>query len=125
MKKTEVIEIFQPKKEEKLFRLLNSFGIKADSVKLEQKRFFDIYDIKLANGIRSSRLDRVLVDIGMSLSSYSHPSGSPILREGIYRIEVQREEIATPFAVSGSPIPITEMPILTGIITVFIKVSLN
>jgi len=96
MKKIEAIEIFEPKKEEKLFRLLSSFGIKADSVKLDQKRFFDIYDIKLANGIRSSRLDRVLVDIGMALSSHSHPSGSPIMREGIYRVEVQREEIVPP-----------------------------
>ena len=96
MKTTKVIEIFEPKKEEKLFGLLKSFGIKADSVKLDRKRFFDIYDISLANGVRSSRLDRVLVDIGMAMSSHSHPSGSPIMREGIYRIEIQREEIIPP-----------------------------
>ena len=76
--------------------MLDSFGIKTNSVKLDQKRFFDIYDVKLANGIRSSRLDRVLVDIGMAMSSFSHPNGSPVMREGIYRIEVQREEIIPP-----------------------------
>ncbi len=96
MKTSEVIEIFEPNKEEKLFRLLKSFGIKANSVKLNKKRFFDIYDVKLANGVRSSRLDRVLVDIGMAMSSYSHPNGHPIMKDGIYRIEIQREEIEPP-----------------------------
>lgn len=96
MKTSEIIEIFEPKKEEKLFGLLKSFGIKADSVKLEEKRFFDIYDVKLANGVRSSRLDRVLVDIGMAMSSHAHPSGSPIMKDGIYRLEIQREEIRSP-----------------------------
>lgn len=96
MKTSGVIEIFEPKKEEKLFGLLKSFGIKANSVKLDQKRFFDVYDIKLANGIRSSRLDRVLVDIGMAMSSHSHPTGFPVMKDGIYRIEMQREEIISP-----------------------------
>tara|TARA_Y100000310_G_C20608992_1_gene777005 strand:+ start:175 stop:1266 length:1092 start_codon:yes stop_codon:yes gene_type:complete len=96
MKTTGVIEIFEPKKEEKLFGLLKSFGIRTNSVRLEQKRFFDVYDIKLANGIRSSRLDRVLVDIGMAMSSHSHPNGFPVMKDGIYRIEMQREEIISP-----------------------------
>jgi S-DNA-T family DNA segregation ATPase FtsK/SpoIIIE len=96
MKTSGVIEIFEPKKEEKLFGLLKSFGIKTSSVKLEQKRFFDVYDIKLADGIRSSRLDRVLVDIGMAMSSHSHPTGFPVMKDGIYRIEMQREEIVSP-----------------------------
>ena len=96
MKTSGVIEIFEPKKEEKLFGLLKSFGIKANSVKLDQKRFFDIYDVKLADGIRSSRIDRVLVDIGMAMSSHSHPTGFPVMKDGIYRIEMQREEIVSP-----------------------------
>ena len=90
------IDIFKPKKEEKLYSILNSFGIKSDYVSLTSKKFFDIYDIKLSPGIRSSRLDRMLVDIGMALGSRAHPVGYPVMKDGIYRIEVQREELESP-----------------------------
>ncbi len=92
----QTIDIFTPKKEEKFFSLLNSFGIKAEYVKLESKKFFDIYDVKLAPGVRSSRLDRMLVDLGMAISSHAHPVGYPVLKEGVYRIEVQKTEIESP-----------------------------
>jgi len=96
MKSNDIIEIFEQKKEEKLFSLLKSFGIKTEYVELDKKRFFDIYSIKLANGTRSSRLDRVLVDVGMAMSSHSHPNGYPVMKDGVYKIEVQREEIESP-----------------------------
>lgn len=92
----QTIDIFTPKKEEKFFSLLNSFGVKAEYVRLESKKFFDIYDIKLAPGVRSSKLDRMLVDLGMAISSHAHPVGYPVLKEGVYRIEVQKTEIESP-----------------------------
>jgi len=96
MKTNGVVEIFESKNEEKLFCLLKSFGINANYIKLDRKRFFDVYDVKLSNGVRSSRLDKVLVDIGMAMSSHSHPVGFPVMKDGIYRVEIQREEIISP-----------------------------
>ena len=92
----QTIDIFTPKKEEKFFSLLNSFGVKAEYVKLESKKFFDIYDIKLSPGVRSSKLDRMLVDLGMAIESHAHPVGYPVLKDGVYRIEVQRAELESP-----------------------------
>lgn len=96
MVQAEAIDIFVPKKEEKLYRILTSFGIDVQYVRLSVKKFFDIYDVKLKPGVRSSRLDRVLVDLGMSLESHNQPIGYPVMKEGVYRIEVQREEIKSP-----------------------------
>lgn len=92
----QAIDIFAPKKEEKFFSLLASFGIKTEYVKLSSKKFFDVYDVKLAPGVRSSKLDRVLVDLGMAIESHAHPVGYPVLKDGVYRVEVQREEIEPP-----------------------------
>lgn len=92
----EAIDIFIPKKEELLYRALTSFNIKVEYVKLSRKKFFDVYDVKLMPGVRSSKLDKVLVDLGMSLESHNQPIGYPVTKEGIYRIEVQREEIESP-----------------------------
>lgn len=96
MIQTQTIDIFKPKKEEHLFSLLGSFGVKAEYVKLESKKFFDIYDVKLAPGVRSSKIDRLLVDLGMAIESHAHPVGYPVLKDGVYRIEVQREELESP-----------------------------
>lgn len=96
MVQNQTIDIFTPKKEEKFYSLLNSFGVKAEYVKLESKKFFDIYDIKLSPGVRSSKLDRMLVDLGMAIESHAHPVGYPVLKDGVYRVEVQREELESP-----------------------------
>lgn len=92
----EKVEIFPPAKEEKFYLLLESFGIKTEYVKLSQKKFFDVYDVKLSPGVRSSKLERVLVDIGLSIGSHAHPVGYPVLKDGIYRIEIQTREIQSP-----------------------------
>jgi len=92
----QTIDIFTPNKEERFFSLLNSFGVKAEYVKLENKKFFDVYDIKLSPGVRSSKLDRMLVDLGMAIESHAHPVGYPVLRDGVYRIEVQKAELESP-----------------------------
>ena len=93
---SEKVKIFHPKGERKLYSLLKSFGIECSSISLEEKRFFDVYDIKLAGGVRSSKIDRVLIDIGMSMESCSTPRGYPVMKDGIYRVEIQREEIDPP-----------------------------
>jgi DNA segregation ATPase FtsK/SpoIIIE, S-DNA-T family len=92
----QTIDIFTPKKEERFFSLLDSFGIKAEYVRVKSKKFFDVYDIKLSPGVRSSRLDRMLVDLGMAIESHAHPVGYPVLKDGVYRIEVQKAELESP-----------------------------
>tara|TARA_Y100000287_G_C14220875_1_gene356216 strand:+ start:433 stop:1533 length:1101 start_codon:yes stop_codon:yes gene_type:complete len=94
--KVQAVDIFEPKKEERFFSLLKSFGVKADYVSLKSKRFFDVYDIKLSPGVRSSKIDRMLVDLGLSIGSHAHPVGYPVLRDGVYRVEVQKEELESP-----------------------------
>ena len=88
--------IFPKEGVDKLYLLLRSFGIKCDFISVEEKRFFDIYDVRLSSGTRSSRLDRVLPDIGMAMQSCSMPKGPPIMREGVYRISIQKKEIESP-----------------------------
>ena len=95
----QTIDIFTPKKEERFFSLLDSFGIKAEYVRVKSKKFFDVYDIKLSPGVRSSRLDRMLVDLGMAIESHAHPVGYPVLKDGVYRIEVQKAESLPHFKV--------------------------
>ena len=115
--RSNTVDIFSPKKEEKMFTLLSSFGIKTDYVKLSSKKFFDIYDIKLSPGVRSSRLDRMLVDIGMAIESHAHPVGYPVMKDGVYRIEVQKTEIDSPSfeEVRGSFSPESFAPIALGV----------
>ena len=90
------VEIFEKTKEEKLASVLESFNIKAKSITLMEGSYVDSYDIKLLAGSRASKLDRVLVDIGMALSSHCHPVGYPVMKNGSYRIELQTKEIASP-----------------------------
>jgi|TARA_R110001583_G_scaffold16234_29_gene66405 S-DNA-T family DNA segregation ATPase FtsK/SpoIIIE len=91
-----IVQIFEEEGEVRLLNLLRSFGIKTDSISLNRTKFFDIYDIKLSSGTRSSRIDRVLVDIGMSMSSHCTPRGYPSMKDGVYRLEIQRSEIESP-----------------------------
>ena len=93
---SEKISLLRPEGGARLFSLLKSFGIKCDEIRLEEKKFFDVYDIKLSSGVRSSRIEKVLVDIGISLSALSKPVGYPVLKDGIYRIEVQKREFESP-----------------------------
>ena len=90
------IDLFEPTKEKKLYNILKSFGINCNSIELSEKRFFDIYSLRLTNGVRSSRIDRVLNDIGMSMASHSKPKGYPCMKDGVYKIEIQTKPIETP-----------------------------
>ncbi len=90
---TKVIKIFNPSKEEFLYNILNSLGIKCSQIVLTENKFFDTYDLTLDPGIRTSKLDRVMPDIGLALKSHSCPRGSLIMREGLYRIQAQKKEL--------------------------------
>lgn len=90
------VQIFEKTKEEVLANLLGAFKIRIDSVSLNEKEYFDIYDIKLESGERASKVDRVLRDLGLALMAHSHPSGSIIMNNGIYRMHVQTGQIPSP-----------------------------
>jgi S-DNA-T family DNA segregation ATPase FtsK/SpoIIIE len=91
------------KQESELQRLLNSFGVKVSSIDLVKEKFFEHYDIRLSPGTRSSKLDRLLPDIGLFLESRSTPSGSLIMDRGVYRLSVQRSPIESPSVESLTP----------------------
>lgn len=90
------VEIFEKTKEERLASILKSFNIRASSIRLTEGSYIDTYDVRLFEGSRASKLDRVLVDIGMALSSHAHPVGYPVMKSGSYRIELQTKEIVSP-----------------------------
>ena len=90
------VQIFEKTKEEILTDLLGAFKIKVDLVSLEEKEYFDIYDIKLERGERASKMDRALRDLGVALLAHTHPSGSTIMSDGIYRMHVQTGQIPSP-----------------------------
>jgi len=83
-------------KESKLFNILKSFKISVSSITLESGKFFDYYYIKLSPGVRFSKIDRILLDIGLALGAQSIPGGSIILKKGAYKLSVQVREIKSP-----------------------------
>ncbi len=91
-----VVDIFETRKEERMFHVLKSFGVSCDAISLEEKEYFDIYDIRLSRGVKYSKLEKLLIDIGLSISAHCTPKGSAIMQNGVYRIEVQTKEISSP-----------------------------
>ena len=91
-----VVDIFDARKEERMFRVLKSFGVSCDAISLKEKEYFDIYDIRLSRGTKYSKIENLLVDIGLSISAHCTPKGSAIMRDGVYRVEVQTKEIDSP-----------------------------
>jgi len=81
--------------------LLSSYGVKFRKVEKQTIGFYDIYDVTLSVGMRISKIDSVLAEIGLHLQALERPRGYPLTRKGVYRIEVQREDI--------KPKPLTEL----------------
>lgn len=75
-------------------KILKSLKIKYRHISLSESRYFDRYDIALEYGDRHYKLERCLLDIGLYLKAKSIPIGYPIIEDGIYRIEVQKEIIS-------------------------------
>ena len=92
----QVVQIFDQKKEEALYSVLKSFGVRARQIEVSEEEYFDIYSIKLEPGVRHSRLNRLLVDIGIALSAHRLPIGYPTMKDGSYVLEVQKKEIDSP-----------------------------
>ena len=90
------IKLFEPTKQERLISILKSFGISISGLELIESRFFDIFNLKLAQGVKSSKIDKVLTEIGLEFESQSTPRGYPVMKEGVYRIELQHSKIECP-----------------------------
>ena len=72
------IKLFEPSKEERLANILKSFNISIKGMELIESRFFDIFNIKLL-GVKSSKIDKVLTEIGLEFESQSTPRGYPVM----------------------------------------------
>lgn len=83
------------KKEDIFGRILSKFKVKHDNVSVKETPYFDIYDVRLTPGEKYKKLERIIPDLGMQLYSQSIPRGYPVYEKGIYRIEIQKEELAT------------------------------
>lgn len=83
-------------KEEILGDILKSFGIGYQFISLQESEYFDIFDIKLTLGTKLSKLESIMMDVGLSMSSKAPPRGYPILENGIFRLEVQKKNIPSP-----------------------------
>lgn len=89
----ESIKIDSNDKEIFFSKVLKSFGIKFDYINLTEGKYFDVYDIKLSLGTRISRVESLVEDIGIQMCSVSKPNARVISSSGVYRIEIQKEEI--------------------------------
>lgn len=83
-------------KELEMLDLLESFKIKVKSINVKRNSFFCHYYIRLAPGMKYSKLDGLLCDIGMHLGALSTPTGRLNLKAGNYKISVQEKEIIAP-----------------------------
>ena len=76
----------------KMEKILFDFESKVRSVEKKEKNNFDIYDIELGSGIKFSKVEKILPEIGLGLKSKSIPRGYPVLSKGVYRVEVQTKD---------------------------------
>jgi len=80
-------------KVEEISCILKSLNIKCENVTVEETQYFDKYDVRLSPGVKHAKLEKALPDIGMALKAQSSPIGYPVMRKGIFRIEVQKREL--------------------------------
>lgn len=76
----------------KIEKILFDFGVKAKSVHKTEKNNFDIYDIVLESGVKFSKVEQILPEIGLGLKSKTTPRGYPVMNKGVYRVEVQTKD---------------------------------
>ena len=91
-----MIKLIEPGFSTEVEKILFGFGIKVDKISKNSNNNFDIYDISLRHGVKFSKVEGLLTEIGVGLKSKSIPRGYPVLEKGIYRIEVQRESLQAP-----------------------------
>mgnify|MGYP003335632692 CR=1 FL=1 len=84
-----VIEIFPKSKEEKLEEILKSYKISVVNISCNTFDNFDVYSLGLAPGVKISRLEKTLPEIGLNLKALSTPRGRVIMESGLYEISVQ------------------------------------
>jgi|7_EtaG_2_1085326.scaffolds.fasta_scaffold24620_3 S-DNA-T family DNA segregation ATPase FtsK/SpoIIIE len=86
----DVVRIFSDDKGNNLKNILDSYGISTAAIEVDSGCYVDTYNIKLSRGSRFSKIENVLVDIGLELESHIPPIGYPVTSDGVYRLEVQR-----------------------------------
>lgn len=107
------VDLDDKTKLENMNNVLNSLGIKVDEIKLEESDYFDKYDIRLTPGTRVNKVERSLPDIGLSMRAQSTPRGYSIMKEGVFRIEIQKQELPVSYFKYSKP-KTAYAPILLG-----------
>lgn len=93
MKKNIAVPLFEKNKLEVMSEILEAFNIECQSISLDENTYIDNYNLILNPGTKASRVERALLDIGLALKAQSSPRGYPVLKEGVYRIEIQKREL--------------------------------
>jgi S-DNA-T family DNA segregation ATPase FtsK/SpoIIIE len=83
-------------KEKVFLETLVSFGIKNCSVNVREGRFFDNYDISLPRGVRFSKVESIIDDLGIQMRSKSRPVGSLNMSKGCYSVKIQKKTVDSP-----------------------------
>ena len=89
----ENLSLAQHTKEQQIANLLKAHKVGFDQIIYKEDRFFDIYKIKLSIGTKISKLDNLMPEIGLQLNGVSIPTGKMVPKEGLYQIEVQKQDI--------------------------------
>lgn len=76
-----------------MYRILDGLGIKCDDIEIEKGEIFDRYDLKLNPKTKISKVERSLQDIGLHMCAQSAPRGFVSMKNGTYRIEIQKREL--------------------------------
>lgn len=88
------VNLFQ-NSERKIAGILESFKINFEYLNVKEGEYFDVIDVELSPGVRFKKIENILPDLGMALKANSVPRGYPVFKEGVYRIEVQKRELAS------------------------------
>lgn len=96
MKIKRTIRVEESSKSEEMSKILGSFGIKFLRINVDEGNYFDEYDIEIPRGVRFSKIENILTDIGIYLRACKKPEGFVKMRKGAYCIRVQKEEMLSP-----------------------------
>jgi DNA segregation ATPase FtsK/SpoIIIE, S-DNA-T family len=85
--------VLKKTKIDKLLETLEHLGIKCSNIYIDENEYIDKYDILLSPGVKVSKVNRALIDIGLAMRAQATPIGYPIMKDGVYRIEILKKEL--------------------------------
>ena len=85
-----------PYKQRLFMGVLDSFGVHDCSTRVRPGRFFDDYEIFLPQGMRFSKIEALLEDIGIHMRSVSIPKGRVSMSNGSYIVSIQKRTVSSP-----------------------------